>query len=424
MSDGANEGRSDRAMGVRRAWSWRSQSLRVQAVRSTSSTISGPTGTSSEGSQVARIRELEVRILAGQTALRSMRLRVSGTMLGLGVGCACLAQLGYHSDEADQDGPWDGAAWFASIACMVLLAFAPLADDWVLTLVVAIVNASISTVGIDMFWNVEALFTILRRSDESFYEDGCDHPALDHPRTYCIWKAIRREASARFCCISLGQLTYADSETNAPSVLQARLAMPSKLGLCDAFISHSWHDSAVTKWDTLQEWRNGFVAQNGREPKVWFDKCCIDQGNIDADLRCLPVFLSGCQKLVVLCGVTYLSRLWCIMELFIFVHMGGDPKDIELHLLLRAGRKLEDRGMISAMIESFDAGMCTCANDSDRDRMLEIIHTAYGELDEFNKAVRTIIERTCSRYVEYSDLISGSSSDSDGFSSDGSDSSC
>lgn len=538
-------------MGVRRAWSWRSQSLRVQAVRSTSSTISGPTGTSSEGSQVARIRELEVRILAGQTALRSMRLRVSGTMLGLGVGCACLAQLGYHSDEADQDGPWDGAAWFASIACMVLLAFAPLADDWVLTLVVAIVNASI--VGIDIFWNVEALFTILRRSDESSYEDGCDHPALDHPRTYCIWKAslyiayiclgiafclgsmlliaqvlrsrcshlspshsqgymwlgmvayfagmaatdgvlwtvltvqtgqfvvdgplwylpgdvlgilacalprfrhqfhvglralfyrtevsaaaagiaslvgncdpkaIRREASARFCCISLGQLTYADSETNAPSVLQARLAMPSKLGLCDAFISHSWHDSAVTKWDTLQEWRNGFVAQNGREPKVWFDKCCIDQGNIDADLRCLPVFLSGCQKLVVLCGVTYLSRLWCIMELFIFVHMGGDPKDIELHLLLRAGRKLEDRGMISAMIESFDAGMCTCANDSDRDRMLEIIHTAYGELDEFNKAVRTIIERTCSRYVEYSDLISGSSSDSDGFSSDGSDSSC
>jgi hypothetical protein len=122
--------------------------------------------------------------------------------------------------------------------------------------------------------------------------------------------------------------------------------------------------------------------------------------------------------MVVFCGVTYLSRLWCIMELFTFVHMGGDPNAIELHLLLRAGRRLADRGTISALIESFDAGMCTCANDTDRDRMLEIIHTAYGDIREFNKAVRAIIESTCAKYVEYSDLVSNSSSDQEEGSSD------
>lgn len=45
-------------------------------------------------------------------------------------------------------------------------------------------------------------------------------------------------------------------------------------------------------------------------PEVWIDKCCIDQRNIEKDLRCLPVFLSGCRRLVVFCGPTYLSRLW------------------------------------------------------------------------------------------------------------------
>ena len=48
------------------------------------------------------------------------------------------------------------------------------------------------------------------------------------------------------------------------------------------------------------------------------DKACIDQSNIQQSLACLPVFLVGCQTLLVVAGPTYCSRLWCVMELFTF----------------------------------------------------------------------------------------------------------
>ena len=48
------------------------------------------------------------------------------------------------------------------------------------------------------------------------------------------------------------------------------------------------------------------------------DKACIDQNSIQQSLACLPVFLAGCQTLLVVAGPTYCSRLWCVMELFTF----------------------------------------------------------------------------------------------------------
>lgn len=97
----------------------------------------------------------------------------------------------------------------------------------------------------------------------------------------------------------------------------------TELGECDAFVSHSWHDDPRSRWLALQQWRESFVKRHGREPRIWFDKCCIDQTDVEQNLRGLPIFLSGCKEILVLCGPTYLSRLWCIVELFTFVHMGG-----------------------------------------------------------------------------------------------------
>jgi hypothetical protein len=36
---------------------------------------------------------------------------------------------------------------------------------------------------------------------------------------------------------------------------------------------------------------------------------------------CLPVFLSGCSTLLVLYSDTYLSRLWCVTEIFVFLQV-------------------------------------------------------------------------------------------------------
>ena len=44
------------------------------------------------------------------------------------------------------------------------------------------------------------------------------------------------------------------------------------------------------------------------------DKACIDQNDIEKSLKCLPIFLSGCQTLLIVVGPTYCRRLWCVME--------------------------------------------------------------------------------------------------------------
>ena len=46
---------------------------------------------------------------------------------------------------------------------------------------------------------------------------------------------------------------------------------------------------------------------------------------------CLPVFLAGCDKLLVIPGKTYSTRLWCMMELFIYFNLSH----VRVRILLR-----------------------------------------------------------------------------------------
>ncbi|EOD08353.1 hypothetical protein EMIHUDRAFT_358867, partial [Emiliania huxleyi CCMP1516] len=70
--------------------------------------------------------------------------------------------------------------------------------------------------------------------------------------------------------------------------------------------------------------------KTGHEPTLWLDKACIDQTNIDQALTCLPIFLAGCQRLLVVAGPTFCRRLWCLLEIFTFLRMGGSVERIEV----------------------------------------------------------------------------------------------
>merc|ERR1712151_610565 len=99
----------------------------------------------------------------------------------------------------------------------------------------------------------------------------------------------------------------------------------------------------------FQQWRRVFVSEFGREPRVWFDKACIDQKDIEADLRGLPIFLSGSKRLVLLCGQTYLRRLWCIIELFTYFHIGANIDQVILvPLICEDGRHSDGSGVQEA----------------------------------------------------------------------------
>uniref|UniRef100_A0A7S2NLC2 TIR domain-containing protein n=1 Tax=Zooxanthella nutricula TaxID=1333877 RepID=A0A7S2NLC2_9DINO len=233
----------------------------------------------------------------------------------------------------------------------------------------------------------------------------------------CSAAAAMHQAGHRFRSVRLSDISFEDLADNTPNPALFELTEPTKLQSCDAFISHSWHDDPHAKWDALQTWRAQFILKHGREPSVWFDKCCIDQRNIDADLRCLPIFLSGCQALVVLCGDTYLTRLWCIVEIFAFVHMRRDIEDIQF-TFLQQHQDLEVCSKVShapADVDSFDANRCVCSNEADKERMLNIIRAAYGDLDGFNVAMLGILKcaATGVGFSEQSDMSSALGSDSD-----------
>merc|ERR1711957_444717 len=72
--------------------------------------------------------------------------------------------------------------------------------------------------------------------------------------------------------------------------------------------------------------------------------------------------------------------------------MGGNVDRIIMVPIIRQGYEREDRASISDAFEDFDAQQCQCFCEEDKERMLNIIHTAFGDMDGFNDAVREIFE--------------------------------
>ena len=58
-----------------------------------------------------------------------------------------------------------------------------------------------------------------------------------------------------------------------------------------------------------------------RSPLLWLDEACLDHRNIDESLTALPVYLAGSRQLLVLHGPSLTSRLWCIIEIYVFLKM-------------------------------------------------------------------------------------------------------
>ena len=96
----------------------------------------------------------------------------------------------------------------------------------------------------------------------------------------------------------------------------SKMKTKKSLGMCDAFMSHSWTDGATpggrdAKFRALQRWKDEFMKKEGREPTIWFDKACLEQSeDMNEVLQLLPVYLAGCRRLLILAGSTYTSRIW------------------------------------------------------------------------------------------------------------------
>ena len=171
---------------------------------------------------------------------------------------------------------------------------------------------------------------------------------------------------------------------------EAAFAVP--FGGIDYFVSHSWSDDVSQKVRTLRTVARRFTSRHGREPVFWIDAWCIDQSDISASVRYVPIFLMASQACLVLLGRTYLERAWCCWELYMLI--GAQPHDdpaaaaapqhntrIEVHTLA---------DFAGASAFSFEA--CACYDPDDKWRMLEIIESGAGGVAEFDCAVRHFVE--------------------------------
>ena len=53
--------------------------------------------------------------------------------------------------------------------------------------------------------------------------------------------------------------------------------------------------------------------------RMWMDCFCIDQrekDDITIHVKCLPLFLMACETTLVLFSATYVTRLWCLAEVY------------------------------------------------------------------------------------------------------------
>jgi len=192
------------------------------------------------------------------------------------------------------------------------------------------------------------------------------------------------KSTALFRAVRCDELTKEMMADNKPNPAFFALSRSVPLGSVDAFLTHSWHDSADAKWEAIQSWREDFKLAHRREPTLWIDKFCINQENISDSLLCLPVFLSGCNRLLIVAGDTYLKRLWCIIELFVFLQMGGSPKHLEL-------RPLRCEPLTREEAAGFDANLATCFDPNDKQHLLSIVEAGSDGMDTFNKQVQVIL---------------------------------
>jgi len=170
-----------------------------------------------------------------------------------------------------------------------------------------------------------------------------------------------------------------------------QLSRPCRLSECDAFLSHSWHDDWGKKWEALVKWSADFTNEHKRPPLFWFDKVCIDQTDIKSDLQCLPIFLAGCNRLLVVSGVSYTTRLWCCVELFVYMQMMvRDEESRKEPIILLTAKCEEELSTAKNAWATFDVTRCNCFNPEDKSRILNVVERHPGGAQAFNDYIRNL----------------------------------
>lgn len=224
-------------------------------------------------------------------------------------------------------------------------------------------------------------------------------------------------AALVFRAISFDKLRPEHLQSNQSDTRLNHLSQGALLGEIDYFVSHSWHDDGAVKWTALQRFADGFATEHGRPPLLWLDRISLNQADVQGSLSHLPVHMAGCRGLVILAGRTYCSRLWALLELYVWLAMGKDQACIKMVVLNEGGGSTASSAGNGSdgdpVLRSFkrvkvaDAG---CSNESDREKILGIIEASFASLDAFDRHISRVLltsalqeRRSSTRKASFSD---------------------
>uniref|UniRef100_A0A7S2FV16 TIR domain-containing protein n=1 Tax=Octactis speculum TaxID=3111310 RepID=A0A7S2FV16_9STRA len=132
------------------------------------------------------------------------------------------------------------------------------------------------------------------------------------------------------------------------------------------------------KWDHLARCAEAFKKRRGRYPTLWIDMFCLGNGQQATDrLKGLCMYIRACDRMLVLCGPTYSTRLWCAWEIFSVLAFQTESealKRIELVALDKVG--IPEGGWESnalMALEVFSVTKSTCNDPNDEFVMKNII---------------------------------------------------
>lgn len=102
--------------------------------------------------------------------------------------------------------------------------------------------------------------------------------------------------------------------------------------------------------------------------------------------------------MLVVAGPTYTERLWCVIEIFTFLRMGGCLERLALMPIGSATESPEEAEVsVLRRFETFDAASAKCFNEAERQHLLAGLETGFGSLQQFNNLIANVFAHARSR---------------------------
>lgn len=143
----------------------------------------------------------------------------------------------------------------------------------------------------------------------------------------------------------------------------------------DYFVSNSWHDDPGEKMQRLTEVAEFFRSKHARWPTLWLDKTCIDQKFLSDGLLALPIYVMMCSEMLVLCGSTYPTRLWCCWELFVLFAFASEDQALERVKFVALDKAWTDtdRAFSYDVLENFSVAEARCYDPNEQAQLQRVI---------------------------------------------------